>query len=371
MKICFLSDAIQEHTRRWAKFFAQKGHSVDLITWNPNHLSDYEPVKLHVVDKVFSGNSKLYGIGNLPVLLLKIKRILRDIRPDILHVHSVTSYAWMAMLSGFRPYVVTPWMDMNIGVEKSFITRELSHLAVKKAALIIIDAQFVKEQLINWGVDENNIKVVMFGVNFERIPNEKKRNSGLIQRYNLSDAPIVISTRLLTVIRDVESFVRAVPLIKKVISDVNFVVVGSGIERENLEAIARSNGTYDAIRFIGHVTEKEMIDWLCTSDIYVSTSLTDAGLAASTAEAMACRLPVVTTDNSENSLWVHEDSGGYLYPNQKPDKLAECIIKLLKDKSLREKFGEYNRKIIEENNNYHIEMEKVESLYMKTIASKA
>lgn len=369
MKICYLSDAIQEHTRRWSKYFAENGHTVDLITWNPNHLPDYDPVKLHIINKPITRNTILARIINFPILLLRIKKKLLEIQPDIIHVHSVTSYAWLAMLSGFRPYVLTPWgTDINIEINTSFIVKFFSMLSLRKADLIMCDAKFVKETLIGWGVNKNNIEIIMFGVDFRRIPNEKKRNPQLIKNYNLSDSPIVISTRLLTELRDVESFVRAVPLVTKVIPDVNFVAVGSGAEREKLEAIARSNGTLDSIRFIGHVTEKEMIEWLCTSDIYVSTSLTDAGLSASTAEAMACRLPVIVADNSENSLWVHDGSGGYVYPNKDYEQLAERIIKLLNDKSLRAKCGNYNRKIIKEKNNYSVEMQKVESLYVQTAA---
>lgn len=367
MKICFLSDAIQEHTRRWTKFFAENGHSVDLITWNPKHLPGYEPVKLHVINKPFTGNRLFSRLGNLPLLILKVQKILRDIKPDVIHVHSITSYAWLAMLSGFRPYIVTPWgTDINIEIGKSSITKILSIASLKRAELLICDAQFVKDRLIDFGVDKKRIEIIMFGVDFRRIPNKKERNPDLIKKYNLKNSPIVISTRLLTKVRDVESFVRAAPLVKQNVSDAQFVVVGSGEERAKIEAIAKANGLYDSIRFIGHVTEPEMINWLCTSDIYVSTSLADAGLSASTAEAMACGLPVITADNSENSLWVHEGAGGYLYPDKDVGKLAECIVKLLNNRVLREKFGEYNRKIIEGKNNYSVEMRKVESLYMRT-----
>ena len=43
------------------------------------------------------------------------------------------------------------------------------------------------------------------------------------------------------------------------------------------------------------------------SDIYVSTSLSDGGLAASTAEAMACELPVIITNFGVNSKWISEN----------------------------------------------------------------
>lgn len=369
MRICYFGDALAEHTRRWAKFFAERGHSVELITWNQQHLPDYEPVRLHVIDKPLRGNGIVARVANLPILLSRIKRLLREINPDIVHVHSVTSYAWLIMLSGFRPYVLTPWgTDINIDIDNSLVTRTFSGLSLKRASLVICDAQFVKAKLIQWGLNADNVEVVMFGVDLRRIPNEKRRSLTLIRDYDLDDSPIVISTRLLTKIRDVETFVRAIQLVKKVVSRVIFVIVGSGPEREYLEDLVRSNGIHDSVRFVGHVTEKEMIEWLCTSDIYVSTSLTDAGLAASTAEAMACGLPVITTDNSENGAWIHEGQGGFLYPNMDAEGLAKYIIRLLKDEDLWKKFGQYNRKMIEVSNNYDIEMGKVENLYLQLIA---
>jgi len=102
---------------------------------------------------------------------------------------------------------------------------------------------------------------------------------------------------------------------------------------------------------------------LNNADIYVSTSLSDSGLAASTAEAMASGLPVIVSDSGDNRQWVDDNKGGFVIPLKSPEILAEKIIYLLKNKTLLKSFGEYNRKIIEERNNYHKEMGKMEKLY--------
>ena len=119
----------------------------------------------------------------------------------------------------------------------------------------------------------------------------------------------------------------------------------------------------ETVRFPGYLEEDEMVRWLCLADVYVSTSLTDAGLSASTAEAMACGLPVVITDNGENSDWVTDGKGGYLVPNNASDILAERVIRLLKDKNMRLKFGRVNRQTIEKRNNYVTEMDRMEVMY--------
>ena len=102
-------------------------------------------------------------------------------------------------------------------------------------------------------------------------------------------------------------------------------------------------------------------------DVYVSTSLSDAGIAASTAEAMACGLPVIVTDVADNKKWIDNGVNGFVVPVKDPKSLAEKIIYLLQNEDIRKKFGKINRKIIEERNNYYKEMEKMEDIYKELV----
>jgi len=101
--------------------------------------------------------------------------------------------------------------------------------------------------------------------------------------------------------------------------------------------------------------------------VYVSTSLSDAGLAASTAEAMACELPVIITDFGANAEWIQDGKNGFLVPMKNSKSLADKIIVLLKDKNLREKFGKKGRQLIKERLDYDTEMSKMERIYEELI----
>jgi glycosyltransferase involved in cell wall biosynthesis len=101
------------------------------------------------------------------------------------------------------------------------------------------------------------------------------------------------------------------------------------------------------------------------SDVYVSTSLSDAGISASTAEAMACGLPVVVTDTGENEKWVDNGKNGFVVSVKQPEILAKKIIYLLKNKEAGKKMGENARKVIEERNDYYREMGEMEEIYKK------
>lgn len=364
MNICFFSDARAEHTRRWAKYFALKGHHVDLITWNRSVLDNYNPVRVHVIKKEINSSDIVSRIRNFPYLMFKIKRILREIKPDVLHAHSAGAYAWMAMLTGFHPYVVTPWgTDILVDSKKSRWNRLLTSFALRRADLITCDARHMKNEIVSFGAKSDKIQIVMFGVDLTRFVTSPDVGIELKKSFKLNDSPIVLSTRTLTPIHDVATFVRAIPQIRVAVPSAQFIVASDGPERKELEGMIDALGVAEAVRFPGYLREDEMVRWLCLADVYVSTSLVDAGLSGSTAEAMACGLPVVITDNGENSDWVIDGKGGYLVPNGASNMIAQRVIHLLEDKNMRLKFGCANRQIIEERNNYIAEMDRMEVIY--------
>ena len=59
-----------------------------------------------------------------------------------------------------------------------------------------------------------------------------------------------------------------------------------------------------------------MLEFYNEIDIYVSTALSDGGLAASIAEAMAFERLVIVSDNSDNKLWVKNKKNGFLFELQ-------------------------------------------------------
>ena len=114
-------------------------------------------------------------------------------------------------------------------------------------------------------------------------------------------------------------------------------------------------------RTVSGIPHDELPRYLTSANIFVSTALSDAGLAASTVEAMDCGLPVVITDSGDNRKWVEDGVNGFIIPLKDPKTLAEKIIYLLKNPDVGKEFGMRNRKIIEERNDYYKEMKKMEN----------
>jgi glycosyltransferase involved in cell wall biosynthesis len=306
----------------------------------------------------------------MPFLLFapfKIRRLIKKIKPDIVHAHYVTQYGFCGAFSGFHPLVVSAWgSDVLVEPHKSRILKLLVKLALKKTDLITCDAEHIKGPLVELGAEAQKIRLIYFGTDIKKFKPGEGREK-IREELEVFDSPTVISLRTLEPIYNVESLIISAPLVLKEIPEAKCIIAGEGSEENRLKDLAKSCGILDNVKFVGLIPNNELPQYLSSMDVYVSTSLSDAGLSASSAEAMACGLPVVITDFGDNRKWVEDDVSGFIVPLKDPKALAEKIIYLLKNKDVRMKFGMRNRKIIEERNNYYKEMEKMGNIYIELV----
>jgi len=211
-------------------------------------------------------------------------------------------------------------------------------------------------------VPRDRIRLIYFGVDTERF-SPGHRNSEIRERLGLGDAPVVVSLRSFEPVYNIETLIRAIPIVRRAVPDVRFVLVGGGSEAVMLQTLAAELGVREHARFVGRMPNHGLPALLRSTDVYVSTSLSDAGIAASTAEAMACGIPVVVTDSGENHKWIADGESGALFPVRDPEALARQVNRLLADRALGRSYGAAGRQVILARNDYLVEMEKMERLY--------
>lgn len=358
--ICYLANAASIHTLRWANYFTEHNWKVDLITWRPPGKDAEINANIDVHRILFPPHYiARYGA------LLEIALLIRKIRPDIIHAHYISHFGILAglygRLFGFRPIVLTAWGRYSLTNSRG-LHRQLQKLAIRRADCITCDAEHIKEPLMKLGADPKKIRVIYFGTDTRKF-SPRPKSEKLKEQLGVCGSPVVISLRNLQPLYDVESLIKAVPLVLKEIPSVKFIIAGDGEQKEYLYNLATLLAISENIRFVGQIANDELPQYLNMADIYVSTSLSDAGLAASTAEAMACGLPVVITDFGDNRKWVEDNVNGFVVPLQDPETLASQIICLLRNKDDGIKFGQAGRQIIEERNNYEKEMVRMGDLY--------
>ena len=368
MKIAYLANCQSSHTKRWMNYFKMRGHEVFAITSEADDALDVKQYSLKrgiPIPIAKAESSFKYAIS--PCAISYVKGILAKERPDILHAHYASNYGYIGARTGFHPFVLTAWGSdilINPGQYGGILGRMVNG-ALTKADTITCDADHMVGAMTKLGADESKIHVVYFGTDPKKFTPEK-RSAEIREKISggHSDSAIVFSIRNLEPIYDIETFVRAVPLVLAKVPDARFVVAGKGSQADFLKGLAESLKVSGSVVFTGPIPFEEVPNYVASADIYVSTSLSDAGLSASTAEAMASGLPVVITDFGDNKKWVTDGENGYLIPLKSPESLAEKLIYLLKHKAVREKFGRANRAIIEDRLNYWKAMDGMEKLYV-------
>lgn len=364
-RICYLGNAAATHTQRWVNYFAEHGWKVDLITWhNPKNNNLLHPdICLHKV--IFPPHYMARYLCLIEVIFL-----LRQIRPEIIHAHYLGHFGIIAGLvnriTGFKPIVLTAWGSDILADAKGF-KRFLIRYSLMRADLITCDGENSEKAIKDLGIDENKIEIIYHGVDTELF-NPTKRNRNFIENFfDGSNYPMVISARSLNTRGNIETLIKAVPLILKVNKNVKFIVVGNGPEEKSLKSLAESMGIAKSIRFVGFVTHNELPKYLASSDVYVSTSLLDGGVAVATLDAMSCGIAPVVTDVADNSKWINDGINGFIIPIREPELLAEKILYLLSNKNIRENFGQICRRKITEKQEYSKNMKKMEDFYNNLI----
>lgn len=382
MKIVYFANAEDIHTYKWINYFASKGYEIHLLSFmDSNNFDKFANVKLHLLKESLANENIFDSIGvyfiknmNLgsvffnPISTLnRTKKLIRKINPDIIHGLSIIHHTMLAALSNFHPFVVSAYgNDILIYPDKSRICRGAVQFVLRRSDLITSGGENSKDAMISLGAKPEKIHKISHGVDTKMfapvICKDKLRNE-----LKITNFPTVICTRRMGQIHDVETLIRSIPQVLKVNADVKFLLIGDGSERDSLEKLTISLNVQQSVSFLGEIPQEMLSKYLAAADIYVSTSLSDSGIAVSTLEAMSCGIAPIITDVADNSKWIIDGINGFIIPPKDPNKLAEKIINLLGDEEKTYEFGKKSRSIVLENADYYMEMEKMDRLYKNEV----
>lgn len=355
MRILYFASAASIHSYRWISYFAKKNYKIAWISFENNIF------KLHPnIDYIQVKSS--FKIFKIVKIFIKLKKIILSFRPDIIHMHSIGSNSLFGLIQTSVPIITTPWGSDIIFGKDNFFKKLLINNVLHKSKLITCDAFHMRELIKKFGIADDKIKNVNFGIDTKYFyPHEPDDSIRL--KYELGNKQVVISLRNFEKIYDIESLIKSIPYVLNKLPNTIFMLVGKGNQEIYLRKLASDLGVLNSVRFVGFVNNDSLPKLLSSVNLYVSTSLSDAGIAASTAEAMACGLPVLITDSGENKLWIDDGKNGFLTPTKNHIILSQRIVEILNNLDETKKIGKIGRYTIQQKNDYFNEMEKMNKLY--------
>ena len=149
---------------------------------------------------------------------------------------------------------------------------------------------------------------------------------------------------------DIKSIIDSIALLNiNGINNVKFIVMGDGPLKNDFERYAKNKNIN--CEFTGEVEYSKMIGYLCSCDIAVNPiiDLSVASIINKVCDYAAAGLPVINTQNSlEYKKLLKEYNAGINCENGNVEDISKSLMKLIKNKKLRNELGKGNRKLAEE-----------------------
>jgi glycosyltransferase involved in cell wall biosynthesis len=144
--------------------------------------------------------------------------------------------------------------------------------------------------------------------------------------------------------------------------------------RRQLEQQVRDHGLQDAVQLVGVLNQRDIREILSRTQVFVLPCVRTEngdqdGIPVSLMEAMALRVPVITTRVSGMPELVTDGVSGLLVSPHDPGSLAAALERLLKDSPLRVALGNGGRKAVEQRYDVNQSAAQLEGIFLESIAS--
>jgi teichuronic acid biosynthesis glycosyltransferase TuaC len=304
-----------------------------------------------------------------------LKTFLETVKSnDLIHVHGhpyLSSFLAAKIAKKYsKPLVLT---QHNTFIEYNNIwdtAEKLNDFAIGKQVLkeadrIIVVSKATKQYVLSLGADPGKIRVIYSGVDLNRFKPLSKVRGKMRKKLGISkDACVALTVRRLVYKNGIDTLLKSAEIAIKKNPKLVFVVAGKGPDFEEVEERIGQSGMKRNVKLAGFVSDGELPFYYNFADFFVLPSKSGEGLPLVALEAMACGLPVISTNVGGISEVISEDYGKLVPPNSH-NSLAEAILEFSREdlKALSKDL----RKMMEQRYSWDKNVEKLEQIYEELI----
>ena len=362
MRLAFLSIGRHLHTERWIGWFAEQGHECHLLTVQPGPL---EGVTVHDIRS--GGPSKPLRYAQS---LMRVKRVLAAIQPDLLNTHFLTGYGYWGDFSGFHPNVLSVWGDdVYVTPHENALKSWLARRALRHADLVTGDSLDILRACVELGAEASRCYEILWGVDFELF--HPTRPQSIRAQLGIPDtAPVVFSPRSFTQpYYNLDVIIEACARLKRERSDMHVIFAGYEGDQTPFAQRAHAAGLEHDVHFVGRIPHDRFAEYLVASDVFVSVPSVDA-TAVSLLEAMSCGAAIVVSALPSSMEWIVDGESGRVVPPRDVAALHAALADLVADPRRRADFGAAAERIARARASHDANMRHAESLYMHLVEGR-
>lgn len=367
MKICYTGNARSIHIKRWTKWFVKRGHEIHLIT---DRYDKIEGVKIHIVK---------FGRNPITFLIeaMQVRKLVHEIKPDILHAHYVTSYGFFGAFANYHPFVVTGWgADILIEPYRIPPIKYLAKYVLKKADYVTVFSEYLLKNITRITKNIKNIDIITpWRVEDYIKYNNDDEITKLMNEFKKAfkiqdDSFVVLSPRNMQPVYRIEKIVEAIPIVVKKHLKTLFIFL-KGVADENYFQKVRNlihNLSLDKnVRIIEKwLNEKEMIALYKLSDVSILIPEKDQ-FSGVVRESMMYEVVPIIADLPIYKEMLKEGENVFFVSGKNGDEIADKIIYSIENTNILEKIKNRNKELIVKYDKKEGKLDKMEKIYEKML----
>jgi glycosyltransferase involved in cell wall biosynthesis len=301
--------------------------------------------------------------------ILRLVRLVRAWRPDVLHSHMVHANV---LAGAVRPLTRVPVLiatihSINDGGPVHMAAYRLTSPQVDRFTII---SQLAAERYVAIGaVPAQRLQVVPNAVDTDRFRRLPQARAALRRELGLGDEFVWLAVGRFEEAKDYPTMIAAFAQLAAARPTSQLLLVGKGSLQENVEALLRANGLEQRVRFLG--VRRDVPELMSAADGYVLSSAWE-GMPVVLLEAAAVELPVVATQVGGVSEVVEDGTTGLLVPPGDPIALGRAMerVEALATEA-RAAMGAGGRALVQQRYDTDRVMEMWERLYLECVAPPA
>ena len=350
MKIIYFSLDYTPHDHRFLSALAESKHEIFYARLQRGSRQTEDravPAEIHLIQ--WAGGQKPFEWRDLPRMILDFRRLIREIKPDLIHAGPIQTCAFIAVLAGNGscPILCMSWgFDLMKDVERGAWWRFATSYTLKRSAFFTSDAMVTRDKAVLYGMNPDKTIVFPWGVDLSHFhPEPRQEPVGHGQGFTL------FCNRSWEPNYGVDVLARAFVRVARQRPDTSLLLLAGGSQGAVIKKILADGGVLDHVNFTGQVGQRDLPTFYRMADLYISASHVD-GSSVSLMEALACGLPCLVSDIPANLEWVRENENGWLFPDGDERALAEKILATIDRQSSLPEIGKNARKTAEEKANW-------------------
>lgn len=265
----------------------------------------------------------------------RLSRLIRQLRPHIVHAHDPHATAMAAMALAIAAPSPRPVLVASRRIEYRIARNSFSRWKYSQVDCFLAISGAVRDRLVADGIPSSRVRVIHEGVDVERIA-AMPASSVHAVLFLPTHSPVVGNVGALVPQKAQHTLVSAAALVVKQVPDARFVILGEGELRPALEEQIRHLHLERHVFLAGF--RPDAIALMKDFDVFALSSMFE-GMCTSLVDAMAAERPAVATAVGGVPEVLADGETGFLVPARDHRRMAEQIVRLLKDEPLRRRMG--------------------------------